>query len=229
MGYVPLPRHLLNRNTPNNRNEAEIHYYDNGLIKFYTGDYYSSSHFEHLRITETGSVGIHTQTPSNVVEINEGNADYSGLTFTQLTSVSATNILPSYGKVLTVNGSGDVVLTDDGGYNAVNAADNGLTINPSNIQNVQLGSILGSGAGKLIHDSEIPMNDFNLIFSDPASIDGNMNSIGLGTLSTMAKLHVSRNLSTIRVNAPTAVRVENTDIDIPWPLVGTSVGISNYF
>ena len=67
-------------------------------------------------------VGINTSTPLNTLEINStaGVSPFpSGLRFTNLNSTSANDISPN-GKVLTVDGSGHVVMTD-GGTGSVNS------------------------------------------------------------------------------------------------------------
>jgi hypothetical protein len=67
-------------------------------------------------------VGINTSTPLNTLEINStaGVSPFpSGLRFTNLNSASANDITPN-GKVLTVDGSGHVVMTD-GGTGTVNS------------------------------------------------------------------------------------------------------------
>ncbi|MGB3947514.1 MAG: tail fiber domain-containing protein [Bacteroidia bacterium] len=62
-------------------------------------------------ITDDGThVGINTSTANNTLEINAGTANTSGLTFTNLTVSSSA--VPSNGKVLSVDGSGAVILTD---------------------------------------------------------------------------------------------------------------------
>ncbi|HKR07447.1 MAG TPA: tail fiber domain-containing protein [Bacteroidia bacterium] len=60
-----------------------------------------------------GNIGINNFNPLNQLEItSDGNDPVpSGLRFTNLTSASASQ--PGYGKVLTVDGSGDVILVDD--------------------------------------------------------------------------------------------------------------------
>lgn len=55
-------------------------------------------------------VGINIATPGNTLEINSPTAHSSGLRFTDLTSASPTGSTTT--KVLTVNGSGDVILRD---------------------------------------------------------------------------------------------------------------------
>lgn len=84
---------------------------------------------EKIRVKSNGYLGIGTIVPNNKVEINHGTAGNSGLRFTQLTSSSATSA--SNGKVLSVNTTGDVILTDAGnaswslsGNTGINLANN---------------------------------------------------------------------------------------------------------
>ena len=84
--------------------------------------------------------------------------------------------------------------TGSGGTGTV-TADNGLTINPAD--NVQLGqansNVSALNGGQLIRDTEIPLNNFNLLFTEPsASTGGNRIMIGspLNAFDPSAKLHV---------------------------------------
>jgi collagen type VII alpha len=62
-------------------------------------------------ITDDGThVGINTSTANNTLEINAGTANTSGLTFSNL-NVNSTSV-PSNGKVLSVDATGAVILTD---------------------------------------------------------------------------------------------------------------------
>jgi hypothetical protein len=61
-------------------------------------------------IFDNGNVGIGTTTPANKLEIMEGTAGNSGLRFTNLNSSSAATTSAS--KVLGVNSTGDVILTN---------------------------------------------------------------------------------------------------------------------
>jgi hypothetical protein len=60
--------------------------------------------------TLTDNVGINTTTPGNKLEINSGTSHTSGLRFTQLTSGSP--VTGGTIKVLSINGSGDVIYVD---------------------------------------------------------------------------------------------------------------------
>ena len=220
--------------------EAEFHQYKDAPMKFFTGNYNatpSSLHFERMRIMQTVEIGINTTTPNSTIEIDGDPAvsdiTATGLRFTQVANSSsintfsqafnATTISP-WGKVLTVDEQGDVGLTEDGG---VTSADNGVTIDPGNSRNVQLGHAAFTGSGaNLLHDSEIPMDNSNLYFSDDyfGTIDGTKNSICLGTGAVMGKFTISRNLSTDNpVPNATAIHVENVDESED----GNSTGIDN--
>lgn len=59
---------------------------------------------------QVGNIGINTATPNNTLEIKSKTADTSGLRFTNLTSASTS--ASSNGKSLSVDGNGDVVLTN---------------------------------------------------------------------------------------------------------------------
>lgn len=73
---------------------------------------FSTLSTERMRINYNGNVGIGTSTPNNRLEINHGIVGNSGLRFTQLTSSSAASA--GNGKFLSVNSTGDVILTDAG-------------------------------------------------------------------------------------------------------------------
>ena len=157
---------------------------------------------------DKGCVGIGGQPAStpfcgtgNTLEISAngaskyGAASSSGLRFTHLTSDSLTVPVGTNGvldtKVLTVDNDGDVVLVDAvGGGNVT--ADNGLSIDPLNANNVQLGQECGSASStaNLLSDREIPLNDFNLTFSGQGTTG---NNVGIGTTCTpIAKLQVDK-------------------------------------
>ncbi|MFA5782747.1 MAG: tail fiber domain-containing protein, partial [Bacteroidales bacterium] len=79
------------------------------------------------------------------------------------------------------------------GSTATITADNGATIFPTT-GNVQWGQVAGtaSNIGKLLHHTEIPMNDFNIYFTGNGAANTNSISIGTGT-SGDAKLTVFNN------------------------------------
>jgi len=87
-------------------------------------------------IFDNGNVGIGTASPANTLEIKQGTAGNSGLRFTNLNSSSAATTSAS--KVLSLNSSGDVILTNVPGTQnivdfSVNADPNtlGTTFNPN--------------------------------------------------------------------------------------------------
>ncbi len=103
--------------------------------------------------------------PQNKLEIKTGVSSTSGLTFRNLTSASTTGISP-YGKVLTVDGSGTVVLTDDvGGGNVTSCGGSISNYIPkfTSATNLCKSSIWEDNSG-----------DYN---------------VGIGTASPISKLH----------------------------------------
>jgi hypothetical protein len=77
-------------------------------------------------IFDNGNVGIGTTTPANKLEITQGTAGNSGLRFTNLNSSSSASASAS--KVLGLNSSGDVILTNiPGTQNIVSFS----TVNPN--------------------------------------------------------------------------------------------------
>ncbi|MCL4855866.1 MAG: T9SS type A sorting domain-containing protein, partial [Flavobacteriales bacterium] len=176
--------------------------------------------------TETGGVGFGGQPAStafcntgNTVEISAnmkstkyGNTNASGLRLTQLTSASPTLANGTNGvdntRVLTVDQDGDVVLVDAVGGTGTVTADNGLSINPAN--NIQLGQACGSASStaNLLSDREIPLNDFNLIFSGQGTTG---NNIGIGTTCTpIAKLQVDKT-GTTTMSMSRGIYVHNSE------------------
>ncbi|HRG02393.1 MAG TPA: tail fiber domain-containing protein [Bacteroidia bacterium] len=142
---------------------------------------------------ETGGMGVGGQPVlpfcnlGNTFEIsaNSKNTQYgtagSGLRFTKLTSSSATIPNGTNGvnsnKVLTVDGDGDVVLTD---ANAIPTTNNGISINAGV---VQLGVDCSSPipvkiANRLLTDRMIHLNGKNMIFADGGRV-----GIGQGLLN----------------------------------------------
>ncbi len=103
-----------------------------------------------------GNTGIGTSAPSNRLEVFGGvlGAPYnpaagtSGLTFSNLRSTNS-NVIPTSGKVLTVNNSGEVVLTNDslGGItNSCTTIYNVPNTGTSTLGNLSCGQIYDNGA-----------------------------------------------------------------------------------
>ncbi len=69
---------------------------------------FETNNSERMRITSTGNVGIGNTNPGNKLEITGTSTNTSGLRFTNMLSSGASSLTTN--KVLTVNGSGDVVL-----------------------------------------------------------------------------------------------------------------------
>lgn len=175
--------------------------------------------------------------PQNLLEINAGtgpsggfgqsvpgSAGVSGLRFRDLHSASATTLNPGLG-VLAVDGDGNVIYVP--GAAGIVTANNGLQINPLN--NVQLGQQFpGGGFAQLIFDTEVPLNNFNLLFTKPlTNQEFNQNNIGIGTSNPLARLDVFKDLSLINAanGTPIALRVENTDVTFGTINVGEAYGI----
>lgn len=91
----------------------------------------NTTNLERMRITPAGNVGIGTATPNTKLEITQGTAGNSGLRFTNLlsTNTAATGI----GKFLSVNTTGDVVLTDGAGLLTVGTPNTTSTANAATI------------------------------------------------------------------------------------------------
>ncbi|HPS62872.1 MAG TPA: hypothetical protein PLK82_07415, partial [Bacteroidales bacterium] len=62
-----------------------------------------------MTIAPEGHIGIGTDAPGNMLEINQGSAGNSGLRFTQMASSSTPST--ANGKVLSLNANGDVIMT----------------------------------------------------------------------------------------------------------------------
>lgn len=97
---------------------------------------------ELFTILGTGNIGIGTATPTAKLTINGVTAGKSGLKFMQLTSTSA--VVGSNGKVLTVDGSGNVVLAaadvvfSNGISGVLPVANGGIGLNTIGAANQQL-------------------------------------------------------------------------------------------
>ncbi len=110
----------------------------------------------------SGRVGIGSMlsacSPGNLLEVRKGTTNpISGLRLTDL--VGATP-LASSGNVLSINGSGDVILVpDQAGSGTFGGAQNGLNYNITAANKVELG-------GTLLHNTNIDMATFGLGFQD---------------------------------------------------------------
>ena len=152
-----------------------------------------------------GLSGI-TPAPENKLEINahhditsptdskEPWIGLSGLRFRDLTSASPVTALPPTTNVLSVNLDGDVILVP-GGTGTITSANNGTSLDPNNTT-VQLGNILGGTSAQLLSNREIPMHDFNLVFTDGSNTMG-VNRIGIGTNAPLTKFQVINNSEAI--------------------------------
>ncbi|MCZ8197336.1 MAG: hypothetical protein O9267_07000 [Flavobacterium sp.] len=143
-----------------------------------------------------GNIGIGTTLPGNKVEINSGvtgtTAGTSGLRFSNLKSTN-TNLQATNGRVLTVNSTGDVVLTTDvgsGGSTLITGGTNvtvtgtGVTGNPYIINSIATACNLYTCDGSIVTiptnvSNPIPgvrtvkLGNNNLIFSSNGSMSGN--------------------------------------------------------
>jgi hypothetical protein len=147
---------------------------------------------------QTGGVGIGGQpvntfcNTGNTLELSAnlkgkyGNTDASGLRFTKLTSTSP--VVSGNGvtnkKVLTVDKDGDVVLIDA----CCMPSGNILAQNGTNVVN---GNTVELGTNPLIHNTDIPMNQSNLSFTDANSIMGQGKVTIGGLLNVSAKLLIN--------------------------------------
>jgi hypothetical protein len=76
------------------------------FLNSYNGSTYASK----MTLTPSGNLGVGTTSPGNKLEITQGTAGNSGLRFTNLNSASTATTSSS--KVLALNSSGDVILTN---------------------------------------------------------------------------------------------------------------------
>ncbi len=128
-----------------------------------------------------GRIGINAAIPANRLEITSNIADPqpAGLRFTNLLATSPTVPNPGLG-VLSVNLLGDVIYVPGGIGTSV--ANNGLSVSGGV---VQLGvpcptTAAGVLAAQLLTDRQIPMNNFNFVFTDPIKTAPG-NRVGIGT------------------------------------------------
>lgn len=112
-----------------------------------------------------------------------GSTGASGLRFRDLTRFStvvpAANTNIDRTKVLSVDNNGDVVLINP---TVLTSANNGLSFSQNN---VQLGAICGSptvALAALTSNREVPLNNFNLIFSEAS---GGTGKVGIGVMQTL--------------------------------------------
>lgn len=152
-------------------------------------------------IGATGRVGIGTTNPQNTLEITSNTAFPSGLQLTLLTSSSTPVINPGTG-VLSVDPAGNVILVPDGGGTATLNANNGASVmNISGTDYVQWGQLnSGNGSlngGELLHNTEIPFNNFNVFFNDPSTQTAGQNRVQIGSTLAINSLPQFTKLSVI--------------------------------
>jgi hypothetical protein len=104
-------------------------------------------------------------------------------------------------------------------------ANNGLIVNTGVVQLGQA-TCAATGAGQLIRNSFIPMNNFNLVFADAgASQTWSANRIGVGVCTPAAKVDILRPQIGPNEALPLGLKVTNTDIALPSAFNGTSASI----
>jgi hypothetical protein len=106
-------------------------------------------------------------------------------------------------------------------------ADNGLTLFNNNMQWGQVNTNgVSLNGGELIHHTEVPMNDFNVLFSGVGSDYTNTLSIG-GVNSTRAKFNVYDSKKRIGIYT----KIDDSQLTIPTNIVGlkTDVTSTNHF
>jgi hypothetical protein len=116
---------------------------------------------EKMTVEANGNVGINNITPANKLEITQGTNGNSGLRFTNLPN-TAPSIANPTNKVLSVNGTGDVILVDENGGGSNLTADQGITID-NNV--IQLGDYCGNGGSPFQSHREITMNENWIYFN----------------------------------------------------------------
>ncbi len=119
-----------------------------------------SNNIERMTIEANGNIGINNTTPANKLELTHGINGNSGLRLTNLPNTVPASTNPT-NKVLSVNGSGDVILVNGGSSSSVNA-NQGLTISGNT---VMLGDNCSENGGAFMNNREINMNNHNLYFN----------------------------------------------------------------
>jgi hypothetical protein len=166
-------------------------------------------------------IGINTPNPGNTVEINSqftspntlngnGNATgWAGLRFSDLNSTSFPQVNPGRG-VLTVNTNGDVIYVESpSGASGTTGAHNGTSVSTLDNTKVAFGNDIGGTVAQLLSDREIPMNNHNVVFTNPASPSSVSNRFGIGTSTPTAKLDVQLVAGTTNIPNPTVINIIN--------------------
>ena len=88
-------------------------------------------------------------------------------------------------------------------------AHNGASMSTIDPTKVSFGNDLGSNSAELLSTREIPMNNFNVVFTDAlADPNNSANRIGVGTDSPIARMHIKVN-DAIQENTPLGLFIEN--------------------
>lgn len=206
-------------------------------FEFHTVGPGETSPSQRLKISSNGNVGIGATSPANKLEITQGTAGNSGLRFTNLNSTSTATTSAS--KVLGLNSTGDVILTNVPGTQnivefAVNANPNtaGTTFNPNTPtdQSVVFQST--------INNSLWTYNGTTYVtYTAPASTAWNLantttdagnnkttaiwrsGAIGIGTNNPLTTLHVNNSLAatnTVNANAQVFRMMRSRNDGVKW-------------
>ncbi len=90
-------------------------------------------------------------------------------------------------------------------------AHNGTSVSTIDITKVSLGQNLNQigNPGQLLSTREVPMNDNNILFTNPTSSNNNANRIGIGTSTPTAKLDITLNAGGVPIANSTSLSVTN--------------------
>ncbi len=142
--------------------------------------------------------------PGNLVEIRNNQAFPNATSGLRLSDLAGATPFASNNQVLSINASGDVILTN------------------SPASAISLGGVCASGANPLTTNWEIPLNNNNFIFGGQGPVN---NNVGIGTTcAPIAKLDVlqnSGNLGSIGIN------IENKDFAGATPGVTDVIGVKS--
>lgn len=166
-----------------------------------------------------GKVGVGNAFPKNKVEITQGTNGNSGLRFTNLTSNFTPLTNQTSSKFLTVNSTGDVILSTVANSNISNTISSNENMMTSNVNNISSTAPIVNSISNYIYNNQL-ITTVNGVASNPITLPSN-------SIQTLSQ---SENTITLSNGGGSIILPTFTDTDTDQQtlsLTGTTLSISN--